>query len=131
MRLLAPILEVAHDVKAGQIEGFSRCDRNSSGIQHLQEEIEHEGVRLFNFVKENHLGPGLIDPTAQDAFFVSVLSQEESNRFLFLVFGHIEPGDLIFPEEVARESKGQFCFSDSRWTEKEKRSFGATWMGKA
>jgi hypothetical protein len=73
----------------------------------------------------------MLDSFSQEAFFVAMLSQQKADRLLFLIFRHVEPGDAVLSKEVMAEGQGQFRFADSRWTEKEERTFGAPRMGKS
>jgi hypothetical protein len=73
----------------------------------------------------------MLDSFSQEAFFVAMFSKEQADRFLFLVFRHVEPGDTVLPKEVMAEGQRQFCFPDPRWTKEEKRTFRAAGMGKS
>ena len=74
-----PNIGGGHDVKPGQVEGFPGSERDSAGIQDLQEEVEHQRVRFLDFIEEDHPGSAMFDSFAQDAFSVAMLSQQQAD----------------------------------------------------
>ncbi len=94
--------------------------RQPAVIQHLEQNIEHIRMRLFDLIQQHHAIRFAPDRLRQlSAFIISYISRRCANqpadRMFFLVFAHIDPGHHAFViEQVVGQRLCQFRFTHTR-----------------
>ena len=108
--------------------------RNMSVIQHLQKNVEHIRMCLFNLIKEKHtirIPPYLL--TELTAFFVSHISGRRTDQLgdtvLFHIFGHVHTDHGLFRAEYSLCQRfGQLRLTYAGRSQKQKRTDGTGWI---
>ena len=103
----------------------------SEFIENLQQHIEYIGMRLFDFVEQNHrIGPAPHRFSQVAAFFIAHIARgrtdEPRHRMLLHELGHVEPHHCVFriKQEIC-QGFGQFGFANTRRPQKQKGTNGS------
>src|SRR3989304_2036292 len=95
-----------------EIDGVAQPVGQLSILKNLKKDVEHVGVSLFDFVKENHRIGTALDLLRQlSAFFVTHVSRRRANelghRMLLHVLAHIEANERLVrsKEEVCQAAR--------------------------
>ena len=94
----------------------------------MEQDVENVGVRLFNLIEQHY---GIRSPPdglgELSAFFVSDVTRRRSDqtrdRVLLHIFAHIDANHCVLVvEEEFSQRAGEFGFSNSGWSEENKRA---------
>ena len=124
-------------VRGHDDDGVSEVDRSPlavgelSVLHHLQEDVEHFGVRLLDLIEQHHavrISPHLFGELS--TLIVTDVSGRGSNeaadRESLHVFGHVDPDHVrVLLVEVSRQSLGKLRLTHTRGTEEDKAAHGA------
>ena len=119
------------DVEAAEIKCFAVSHRHASGVEDLQEDIEHPRMRLLDFVEKQCAGRRLRDGESEQTDFAEFAAEQQAEAFLRLILRHIEAEEFVIAREVAGEGNGEFCFSNAGWTEKKETAARTSARGEA
>ena len=104
--------------------------RQPSIVEHLQQHVEHVGMRLLDLVEQQHLiGPAPHGLGERAALLVADVARRRADqprhRMFLHVFGHVEPhhGGLVVEQE-ARQRLGQLGLADASGAEKDEGANG-------
>jgi hypothetical protein len=96
------------------------CEGDASSVQHLQEKIPYQPVRLFDFVEKQDALLVSCEQLAKATDTAGFVAHEELHIVQVKKFGHIESEDVTLSEQVAGEFQSQSGFTDTcRTKEKE------------
>ncbi len=90
-------------------------------FHHLQEHVEHIGVRFFDFIEKNHrIGTSTDFLSQLSTFLVSDISRRSPDQsahvVLLHVFAHVDVYECIgISEEALGEGFGKQCLTDTGW----------------
>ena len=111
-----------------EIHGPSLVVGQTAVVEHLQQDVEHIGMRLFDLVEQDdrvRLPPDSLRKLA--AFIVADISRRRADQpadgMPFLVFAHVDPGHhVLVVEQILRQRFRQFRLADARRAQEEETS---------
>src|ERR1039458_3268035 len=84
-------------------------------------------MRLFNFIKEQSAAWRSVISHSQSAAFAQPRAEQQAERFLRLVFAHVEADKFIRSKKKFRERQRDLRFANTRRAEKHE---AAAWTGR-
>ena len=108
---------------------FAGREGDARVVQHLEKEVEDEGMRLLDLVKEERSLRDAGQRTAEQPDFTGLLADQFFDGGLILIFGHIEANGLQTVEKVRGENIRQFGLPDAGRPHEKERAFRARRVG--
>src|ERR1035438_10190941 len=88
-------------------------------------------MRLFNFIKEQSAAWRFVISHSQSAAFAQPRAEQQAERFLRLVFAHVEADKFVRSKKKFRECQRDLRFANTRRAEEHKAAARTGWLGQS
>ncbi len=126
--ILAAEVRRQDDQRVGEVDGPSLPIGQPPVVEHLEQHVEHVGVRLLDLVEQDDLVRPAADRLGQDAAFVIADiarrgADQAADRVLLHELAHVEADHRArIVEQEARECLGQLGLADAGRTQEQERA---------